>query len=166
MMVVFGKILLSFGALLLGPAFIVLSNPFHRWSVSGGLMTMTAVSGMAVYGIWRKQQRSDRIWLFIFRCWHGEERLWKIFWLVGAGTTAANWAMSYAGTQYKVPIIWWIILLVLGVLVEVWWIVSVWRCSKNANKKIWSLLSKSVIVISGLYYAYLIFLVVAYPFGI
>ena len=50
--------------------------------------------------------------------------------------------------------------------IEVWWVVSVWRCAKNTNKKIWEVLSKIVVVIVGAAFVYRVFLVLAYPFGI
>ena len=163
------KILLTVGALFAGPIFIMITNPFLSWSVTGGLMMMALTSGAVVYGVWRKPKKEDtpdRLWGFVRQCWVGDQQLWKIFWIVGVGVTAVIQGISYAGTEYNAPMIWWIVVLILVVPIEVWWLVSVWRCAKNTNKKIWEVLSKIIVVITGANSVYRIFLVVAYPFGI
>ena len=163
------KTLLTVGALFAGPVGVLITNPFYSWSLTGGLMTMAMMSGTAVYGVWRKPKKEDtpdRLWDFVRQCWVGDQELWKIFWIVGVGLTAVTWGTSYAGTEYNAPFIWWILVLILIVPIEVWWLVSVWRCAKNTSKKIWGILSKIIVVITGGRFAYRVFMVVAYPFGI
>jgi hypothetical protein len=164
-MTVIAKIIFSIGALILGPATIVLLDPFIHWKVTAGLMTMAIISGNAVYGVWRKPQVGDRSWLFIAQCWRGEERLWKIFWVVGVGIAVIGKAALYFGSN-KAPMIWWILIFALAVPVKVWWIVSVWRCSKNTDKKTWTWLSRSVVTIDAVNSIYQAFIVGEILFGI
>lgn len=164
------KSLLSFGALFIGPILVILTNPFFSWGVTAGLFTMAITSGMAIYDIWRKPKKDEPpspLWRFVRRCWRGEERLWRVFWIIGVGASAVFQGLSYAGTKFNAPMIWWIVVvLVLAVPVEVWWTVSVWRCAANTNKKIWSVLSRTFAIIQGAYSAYNLFMLMAYPIGI
>ena len=162
------KFLYSIVGLLVGPMFIIVTNPFLNWTATGGLITLALLSGTSVYYIWRKPKEGenlDRVWAFVRRCWNGDLELWKM-WCVSVSITVVIKFISYLGTQYSAPIIWWASMLVLLTPVEVWWIVSLWRCAKNAKKKLWTISTRFCVVICGGYYAYRLFWVVAYPFGI
>lgn len=176
-MMIARKMLLTIGALFVGPVMVVLIEQFHSWSLSGGLFTMVLVSGTAVHSVWRtpkkekeeipnRSETTNRSWEFVRQCWIGEQQLWKIFWIVGLGVSVVLSGVSYLSTEYNAPIIWWVTLVVLAAPVQVWWVVSVWRCAKNTGKKIWTVLSRSFAVISGVYVFYAYFLLVAYSLGI
>ena len=163
------KIFLSLCALFSGPIIILLTLPFFSWSTKHGLITMVLVSGTTVYGVWRKPKEEDppdRLWAFVRQCWIGEQQLWKIFWVVGVLVTAVLHGASYAGTGYGAPLAWWIALYTLVIPTQVWWMVSVWQCAKNTNKKIWEVLSKIYVVISFAQTIYNFSMIVAIPFGI
>lgn len=131
---------------------------------------MTVVlSGAAIYQIWRKPKEGHIPyfdWSFIRRCWNGDLKLWKMFWVVTVGITVAIRLITYAATEFNAPLIWWLLVVALGVPLQVWWIVSLWRCAKNTEKRLWTAAARIVVVIQSGYYAYLLFGVLATPFGI
>ncbi len=161
--------LLTIVALLTGPMAIVLTMPFYDWSARGGIVLMIILSVTLVYTVWRKPKDGevpDRLWMFVRRCWTGELQLWQMFWIVSIGLSLIIMALSYAGTAFHAPIIWWILVLALMIPVEVWWVVSLWRCAPNSKWMVWTIAARVLVVIAAAYSFYTYFLVIAYPFGI
>lgn len=84
------------------------------------------------------------------RAWRREEKLWKVFWLLG----------------FVFPVVYWMILGVvagvagggiafilfvgsgfLSVLYLIYWIVIVWRCRKNASGEHWGYIALIYIIV-------------------
>jgi len=82
--------------------------------------------------------------------WRGEEQLWKAFWVVGFAITAVLWVTSHFAAEKNLPIIWWQVFYVVALVVQIWWMVSVWRCAKNSSKHFWFILGRTAVVLSGL----------------
>ena len=82
--------------------------------------------------------------------WRGTQPLWKAFWLVGGGLTIFIRISTYLAAVKDLPLVWWVTMAIIGVPVQIWWMVSVWRCCKNANKKIWAILARVVVLASGI----------------
>ena len=89
-----------------------------------------------------------------------------MFWLVTVGLTTVIKGISYAGSHVSAPIIWWTAIVVVLVPVEVWWVISLWRCAENTNKKLWTVMARVVVVIAAANSAYGYFVVLAHPYGI
>lgn len=163
------KSLLTIVALLTGPVVIVLTMPFRDWSAGGGIGLMVILSATVVYTVWRKPkdgEKPDKLWAFVRRCWTGDLKLWQMFWFVSVGLSLAIMALSHAGTAFHAPIIWWLIVLALMIPIEVWWVVSLWRCAPNTKWKVWTVAARILVVASAAYCAYTYVLVIVYPLGI
>ena len=79
------------------------------------------------------------------RSWHGEELLWKVFWVYGvvrSGIIAALYAVAiyadYALLQQM--------LLLCFAAYTILILVSVWRCANNLKEKSWGLLARLLTV--------------------
>jgi len=79
------------------------------------------------------------------RAWHGEEPLWKVFWVYGVATSvtiAAFWAVAiYDGRTALRQV-----LLLCFAAYTAWILVSVWRCASNTKKKLWGTLARFLTV--------------------
>jgi hypothetical protein len=79
------------------------------------------------------------------RSWHGEEPLWKVFWIYGvvrSGIIAAFYAVAiYAGYVLLQQI-----LLLCFAAYTIWILVSVWRCANNIKERSWGLLARLLTV--------------------
>ncbi|BEH27446.1 Uncharacterised protein [Burkholderia pseudomallei] len=83
------------------------------------------------------------------RAWRGEERLWKVWWLLGMplnliGVAAAEWFQS-GGLSPA---------LILGLFtiysaLYFAWCNAVWGCSKNVDNRLWMYVAR-VLVVLGL----------------
>lgn len=157
------KILLSLGALFVGPVLVFLIDPFFGMSMTTALVIMAIVFVVAVHRVWRKpkpEEQSSRIWLFIRRSWRGEMKLWKIFWIVGIGASVLLREAYNLDSKLDPPNIWWIVLLLVSLIpLQIWWVVSVWRCAGNTNMRLWSTSAKVFSMGSVAYCAYLYFLI-------
>ena len=87
---------------------------------------------------------------FLNSFWRGKQPLWKVFWLIGGGLSGVGSLFTYFANAKGFPLITWIIMGIIFVQVQIWWMVSVWRCCKNTNKKIWAILAKIVVLASGI----------------
>ena len=85
----------------------------------------------------------------IVSMWRGEQPLWKVFWVWGLGLTLFIWLSSYLATVKGFALMWWVAVFIITLPVNVWWLVSVWRCSNN-TKLIWQILARFMVVISAI----------------
>lgn len=86
------------------------------------------------------------------RCWNGEVKLWQVFWIGGFLCNAATSIviLIFAGlieSRIVNPSLSIFLLLPLMMASVIWWWVSVWRCSGNADSDAWGWLAKAVVLI-------------------
>lgn len=80
---------------------------------------------------------------FFWRCWHGKEKLWKAFWLVGL----LGGFLLVATKIPPSPIIQMVLSLVIVLPIQIVWWVSVWRCAFRASHWGWSVLARGVVIL-------------------
>lgn len=92
------------------------------------------------------------------RAWHGEEPLWKVFWVYGVATSVTIVAL-YVVAFYDGRMALRQVLLPCFAVYTTWILVSVWRCASNSKEKLWGTLSRfSTVVWAGNTILVLIFL--------
>ena len=87
---------------------------------------------------------------FVLSYWQGRQPLWKVFWLIGGGITIFIRLSTYLASVKNLPLIWWVFMAIIVIPVQIWWMVSVWRCAQNAAQKAWSVLARAVVIFSGI----------------
>lgn len=91
--------------------------------------------------------------LVLRRAWRGEERLWKVWWLIGLPLWfAVNFAFFAVCTLVADdPINFPLIFLFVAVasLVAVWlaWMVAAWRCAPNVEHSAWRLAARATLLL-------------------
>ena len=79
------------------------------------------------------------------RSWHGEEPLWKVFWVYGVATSVTI-VVPYVVAFYDGHMALRQVLLPCFAAYTAWILVSVWRCASNTNEKLWSKLARFLTV--------------------
>lgn len=74
---------------------------------------------------------------FFKRCWTGQEKLWKAFWLGGLLVAVSTRVLTEIAWQLHLSLVLWIILGIVVLLGNLWWLVSVVRCSDNTSNRLW-----------------------------
>ena len=79
------------------------------------------------------------------RAWHGEEPLWKVFWVYGVATSSTIVAV-YIVAFYDGRMALRQVLLPCFAAYTAWILVSVWRCASNTSEKLWGTLARFLTV--------------------
>jgi hypothetical protein len=79
------------------------------------------------------------------RAWHGEEPLWKVFWVYGVATSVTIVAL-YVVAFYDGRMALRQVLLPCFAAYTAWILVSVWRCASNTNEELWGTLARFLTV--------------------
>jgi hypothetical protein len=79
------------------------------------------------------------------RAWHGEEPLWKVFWVYGVATSVTIVAL-YVIAFYDGRMALRQVLLPCFAAYTAWILVSVWRCASKPNEKLWGTLARFLTV--------------------
>ncbi|MBI3704455.1 MAG: hypothetical protein HY244_11570 [Rhizobiales bacterium] len=79
------------------------------------------------------------------QAWHGQQPLWKVFWIYGVVTSSALIAFYIIGI-YVDRIVLRQVLLLCFACYTVWILVSVWRCANNTRERYWGLLARLLTV--------------------
>ena len=79
------------------------------------------------------------------RAWHGEEQLWKVFWVYGVATSVVIVAL-YIVAFHDGRMALRQVLLPCFAAYTAWILVSVWRCASNTNEKLWGTLARFLTV--------------------
>ena len=79
------------------------------------------------------------------RAWHGEEPLWKVFWVYGVATSSTIVAV-YIVAFYDGHMALRQVLLPCFAAYTAWILVSVWRCASNTREKRWGTLARFLTV--------------------
>jgi hypothetical protein len=79
------------------------------------------------------------------RAWHGEEPLWKVFWVYGVAISVTIVAL-YVVAFYDGHTALRQVLLPCFAAYTAWILVSVWRCASNTKKTLWGTLARFLTV--------------------
>ena len=79
------------------------------------------------------------------RAWHGEQPLWKVFWIYGVATSATI-VVLYVTAFYDGRMALRQVILPCFAAYTAWILVSVWRCASNPEEKIWDMLARFLTV--------------------
>jgi xanthine/uracil permease len=77
--------------------------------------------------------------------WHGEEPLWKVFWVYGVATSVVIVAL-YIVAFYDGRMALRQVLLPCFAAYTAWILVSVWRCASNTKEALWGTLARFLTV--------------------
>jgi predicted outer membrane lipoprotein len=86
---------------------------------------------------------------FWARTWRGEERLWKVWWLVGVPLAGAGAVFNAAASEkliarYALPVLAFSVALLVAYIA---WCGMAWRCAPNVDTKIWTPIARIAIVL-------------------
>lgn len=79
------------------------------------------------------------------RAWHGEQPLWKVFWIYGV-VTSTTIVVIYVAAFYDGRMALRQVILPCFAAYTAWILVSVWRCASNPKEKIWGALARFLTV--------------------
>jgi hypothetical protein len=79
------------------------------------------------------------------RAWHGEEPLWKVFWVYGVATSVTIVTL-YIIAFYDGHMALRQVLLPCFAAYTAWILISVWRCASNTKEKLWGTLARFLTV--------------------
>lgn len=84
------------------------------------------------------------LYLILQSCWYGQAALWRAFWPFFILANIAFFYIDYRVTNVTFTISSWRTVHVILFFPGIWWLTSVWNCSTNTEKKIWSSCARSV----------------------
>jgi hypothetical protein len=86
----------------------------------------------------------------VLRIWRGEERLWKVYWLVAI---LGGWALStLIGAMVRTGFLNDLLGLAVLVIFAGYCGVGVWRCAFNVQRVIWGYAARTIIAVSLIYF--------------
>ena len=86
----------------------------------------------------------------VLRIWRGEERLWKVYWLVAI---LGGWALAtLVGAMVRTGFLYDLLGLALLVIFAGYCAVGVWRCAFNVQRMIWGYAARAIIAVSLVYF--------------
>lgn len=111
---------------------------------------------LLVFGVvYIKTPQSSKNWIstkekniyFILRsCWNGEESLWIAFWPFFILANMAFFYIDYRSENLTYTIASWRTVHMMLVFPSIWWLTSVWKCSNNTQKIIWSSCARAITI--------------------
>ena len=120
--------------------------------LGGQARNSTATGSEPSAAMWRGKTGRSRNTKFVadffaaeIRAWHGEEPLWKVFWVYGVATSVTIVAL-YVVAFYDGRMALRQAPLSCFAAYTAWILVSVWRCASNTNEKLWSRLARFLTV--------------------
>ena len=88
----------------------------------------------------------------VLRIWRGEERLWKVYWLVAI---VGGWALStLAGSLVRTGFLDELLGVALLAIYAVFSGVGVWRCAFNVKRPVWGYAARAIITVSAVYFVF------------
>ena len=105
-----------------------------------------------------KNKLIDKLEFFFLNYWHGKERLWKAFWLIGilGRILVATFVIIFAIIGKSIGLTWSIAILsfLFISIYIIWSFVSIWRCAFNTQNKNWGYVARifiSMDLLTGIY---------------
>ena len=81
------------------------------------------------------------------KAWRGEERLWKVWWLIGLLLLIPIGTITIIARLPELPVAVFITLLVTQVVLYFAWFRMAWTCAKNVNHIGWMYAARVVVVL-------------------
>jgi len=78
--------------------------------------------------------------------WNGEERLWKVWWLIGVpfGLLSIPLLVLILGPTFPVPLR--LAAFVIYIVPFCAWVRCAWMCAPNVENRIWTIVARGVLV--------------------
>ena len=111
----------------------------------------------------RVKQEPKSIYLILYNCWMGEESLWKAFWPFFILINCTFLYIDYRIENLTYTISSWRTVHVMLFIPGTWWLTSVFKCSVNTGKTIWSICAKSLLIYVVIDYFLRLYISYYYP---
>ena len=89
---------------------------------------------------------------FLLSYWNGKQKLWKAFWVMGFVFQILFFYfllfLLYLGSLIGLTWSIKIIVFLISNIYTIWILVSIWNCAYNVKNKIWSNLSRVIVVLN------------------
>ena len=92
------------------------------------------------------EEKFKNLYFMLQTCWLGQASLWRAFWPFFVLANIAFFYIDYRITNSSYTLASWRTVHFMLFLPTVWWVRSVWKCSTNTSKKIWSTCARSIAV--------------------
>jgi hypothetical protein len=116
--------------------------------LGGQARNSTLIGSEPSAAMWRRKIGRSKVTKFAadffaaeIRAWHGEEPLWKVFWIYGV-TTSVTIVALYVIAFYDDRMALRQVLLPCFAAYTAWILVSVWRCASNTEETLWGTLAR------------------------
>ena len=86
---------------------------------------------------------------FVITAWRGDEKLWQVFWVVGIGLYILSRGAVVMLETSDATFGSYTLFVLFTMVVQVWWMVSVWRCARNTSLPLWVWLARFGVFASG-----------------
>ena len=120
--------------------------------LGGQARNSTVIGPEPSAAMWRRKTGRSRNTKFVadffaaeICAWHGDEPLWKVFWVYGVATSVTIVALYVVAFYDGRIALRQVLLPCFGAYTD-WILVSVWRCASNTNEKLWSTLARFLTV--------------------
>lgn len=92
----------------------------------------------------RAKQEQKSIYLILRNCWIGDEFLWIAFWPFFILINCGFFYIDYRAEHLTYTISSWRTVHAMLFIPSVWWLRSVFKCSVNTEKTIWSIFARTL----------------------
>jgi hypothetical protein len=96
--------------------------------------------------IYWQEEKFNSIYFVVQACWLGRASLWRAFWPFFVVVNIVFFYIDYRITNNTYTLASWRTMHLILLLPTVWWVRSVWKCSTNTKKRIWSTFARTISV--------------------
>lgn len=108
-------------------------------------------------------QEQESIYLILRACWMGETSLWKAFWPFFILINCAFFYIDFRTEHLTYTISSWRTVHFMLFFPSIWWFTSVFRCSTNTKKTIWSICARTLLIYVVIDYFLRLYISYLYP---
>jgi hypothetical protein len=87
---------------------------------------------------------------FFVRCFRGNEKLWKAYWLLGLVGVLLAIPLRILALNGSIGAAL-LFVLFISVPFQIFWSVSVWRCAFRSSHWFWAILARAIVLLSAIY---------------
>ena len=107
--------------------------------------------------------RAALSWACFYDFWFGQAPLWQVFWPYFAALNLLLFVVDTLAKAGFATVLLWDISQLLLATTSVWWAVAVWSASANTRQRIWGVLARSCVIITGLEFLHRVVIRIRFP---